>query len=217
MPHRPVLVTDFDGTITRHDYYQLILKHLIPPGTPNFWEEHLAGRLSHFDALKETYLAAEGGEPALRSLLPEMGMEPRLADEVAALRAAGWRIVVVSAGCSWYIGHLLRAAGVELEVHTNPGRILDGRLVMDRNPASPFYCEEVGIDKAAVVRDAMARGGPVAFAGNGHPDLAPALLVPPRLRFARALLAEELRERGEGFRPFERWAEVAEALLASKS
>jgi HAD superfamily phosphoserine phosphatase-like hydrolase len=213
MPRRPVLVTDFDGTITRLDYYQLIRKHLTPPGTPDFWAEHLAGRLSHFDALKETYFAAEGGEPALLGLLPEMGLEPRLAEEVAALRHAGWHVVVVSAGCSWYIGHLLEGAGVDLEVHANPGRVVEGRLVLGRDRESPFYCEEVGVDKAAVVRDAMSRGGPVAFAGNGHPDLAPALLVPPRLRFARALLADELRERGDAFRPFERWAEVARALL----
>jgi len=53
----------------------------------------------------------------------------------------------------------------------------------------------------------------VAFAGDGRPDLEAALLVEPGLRFARGWLAKELGRRGEGFRPFERWAEVAGALI----
>jgi 2-hydroxy-3-keto-5-methylthiopentenyl-1-phosphate phosphatase len=41
----------------------------------------------------------------------------------------------------------------------------------------------------------------VAFAGDGPPDLEPALRVRPDLRFARGL-AEALRVRGEAFQPF---------------
>jgi 2-hydroxy-3-keto-5-methylthiopentenyl-1-phosphate phosphatase len=77
---------------------------------------------------------------------------------------------------------------------------------------SPYFSAATGIDKAAVARAALAGGGPVAFAGDGPPDLAPALLVPGRLRFARAHLADELKRLGEEFRPFGRWADVARAL-----
>jgi hypothetical protein len=43
-------------------------------------------------------------------------------------------------------------------------------------------------------------------------DLKPALLVRPRLRFARGWLAEALGERGERFHPFERWSQIADQL-----
>jgi 2-hydroxy-3-keto-5-methylthiopentenyl-1-phosphate phosphatase len=52
----------------------------------------------------------------------------------------------------------------------------------------------------------------VAFAGDGAPDVESALLVGPDLRFARGYLAEELSRRGEPYRTFGRWCEIAEAL-----
>ena len=105
---------------------------------------------------------------------------------------------------------LLDEAGVALEVHANPGHVEDDRLAMTWPVDSPYFSPETGIDKAAVVREALGAGGAVAFAGDGPPDLVPALLVPPRLRFARGYLARMLAERGEPFRPFDRWAEVAQ-------
>jgi 2-hydroxy-3-keto-5-methylthiopentenyl-1-phosphate phosphatase len=70
----------------------------------------------------------------------------------------------------------------------------------------------LGVNKLAIVRDALDRSEKVAFAGDGRPDLAPALLVPPGRRFAKSWLAKKLTELGEGFHPFERWSEVARKL-----
>ena len=79
---------------------------------------------------------------------------------------------------------------------------------------SPYFDANLGIDKAAVVRRALQAGRTVAFAGDGFPDAAAARLVPASLRFARADLALALRQEGLPFVPFERWSEVARALLA---
>lgn len=208
-----VLVTDFDGTLTRHDFYRLVIDELLPPGTPDFWVEYLAGRITHFEAIRRTFAAAPAGAAALEALARRMGLEPDLAAEVERLRGAGWRVVVASAGCLRYIGTLLDEARVTLEVHANPGHIEDGRLAMTLPTDSPYFSPETGIDKAAVVRDALATGLPVAFAGDGPPDLIPALMVEPRLRFARGHLAQALADRGEAFRPFDRWRDVARAIV----
>ena len=215
IPEHPggVLVTDFDGTLTRHDFYRLVIDELLPPDTPDFWSEYLSGRMGHFEAIRRTFAAAPAGEPALAALARRMGLEPELAAEVEALRRSGWRVVVASAGCLWYIERLLREAGVILEVHANPGRVVDDRLAMTLPTGSPYVSPETGIDKAAVVRAAIGAGGPVAFAGDGPPDLGPALLVEPRFRFARGYLARALERRGEAFRPFDRWGEVARAIV----
>jgi 2-hydroxy-3-keto-5-methylthiopentenyl-1-phosphate phosphatase len=63
-----------------------------------------------------------------------------------------------------------------------------------------------------IVRDALKRSERVAFAGDGRPDLEPALLVKPELRFARGWLADAFGERGEKFHPFERWSQIADRL-----
>ncbi len=214
-PTRPsVLVTDFDGTLTRREFYQLVRDSLVPPETPDYWVEYRAGRISHFEALRRFFAAAEGGEEALIALTAHMQLEPELPARLTDLQAAGWDVVVVSAGCIWYIQRLLDEAGVNLPVHTNQGRIEDGRLIMEPPVESPFFCPNIGVNKAAVVQSFLDEGRQVAFAGDGYPDLEAALLVADSLRFARRDLAKALTELGKTFRPFERWAEVARGVLA---
>jgi 2-hydroxy-3-keto-5-methylthiopentenyl-1-phosphate phosphatase len=76
----------------------------------------------------------------------------------------------------------------------------------------PVFSPDLGVDKAGVVREGLSRGIPVAFAGDGFPDLEAARLVLPELRFARRDLAAALDREGRAYRPFERWAEIARAL-----
>jgi hypothetical protein len=104
---------------------------------------------------------------------------------------------VTSAGCGWYIRQLLATAGIEVEVHANPGRFRAGKgLVMAMAMGSPFWSATPGIDQAGAVRGCLEEGGSVGFAGDGLPDTEAAGLVPARLRSARGVLAAVLRSDG---------------------
>ena len=207
------LVSDFDGTITRRDFYALIADRYIPRSEPDYLELYRAGKLSHFDAMASYFAHAPADEASLAALLKDTEPDPEFQPAVARLHEASWDLIIVSAGSSWYIDRILAARGVNAAVHSTPGRVLAGRgLVIEKPLCSPFLSEEVGVDKAAVVRDALGRYKRVAFAGDGPPDVAPALLVEPELRFARDYLARELQRRGEVFRPFERWSDVVRAI-----
>ncbi|WP_300157944.1 HAD-IB family phosphatase [Solidesulfovibrio sp.] len=209
-----VLVSDFDGTMTAEDFYSLAAARLLPPDALAPWNAYRAGRMTHFAALRTIFSRIRAPESEVLALVADMGLDPGLAGALSRLRAAGWEVVVASAGCDWYIRRLLDAAGVRLEVHANPGVYRPGGpLVMDAPPPSPFTCDETGVDKGAVVRDALSRAGKVAFAGDGFADLPAALLVPAGRRFARGDLAGALGERGEGFRPFAVWSDIAAMLL----
>jgi 2-hydroxy-3-keto-5-methylthiopentenyl-1-phosphate phosphatase len=153
-------------------------------------------------------------EQQLEELLAASQADPNLGASAALLQRAGWELWVVSAGSSWYVERVLRRAGVAATVYSNPGRLENGRgLVLEKlDPSSPYHSPSVGVDKSAVVRHALHVAEAVAFAGDGPPDLQPALLVLPELRFARGFLADALRERGEVFRPFARWSQIASEL-----
>jgi 2,3-diketo-5-methylthio-1-phosphopentane phosphatase len=214
---RRMLVTDFDGTLTQRDFYQVYVERLMPPNAPDFWAEYRAGCMTHFDALKEIFAFVPAGEERFLGLASEMQIEPALADALTSLCNAGWDVVVVSAGCRWYIDRLLASAGVHLEVHANLGHVDEaGRLIMERPEGTPYPSLDIGIDKSAVVSTYIEKGWTVAFAGDGPPDFAPAMRVPPHLRFARGHLADALREQGESFRTFARWRDIAEALVAER-
>ncbi len=219
---RAILVSDFDGTMTRRDFFQIALERLLPADLPDFWGDYLAGRRTHFETLQRIYGLIRASEEQVLALLPVAELDPDLGLWLSRLQRAGWKVIVASAGCEWYIRRLLEKLpfGLEgspaLEIHSNPGCFAPQTgLVMTLPVDSPFFSPTHGIDKAAIVRDALESGLPTAFAGDGYPDLAAALLVPPERRFARAALAESLQQRGLPYRPFERWSEMARMLLES--
>jgi 2,3-diketo-5-methylthio-1-phosphopentane phosphatase len=212
-----VLVSDFDGTLTRHDFFKLAVAELLPPDLPDYWQMYLDGRLTHFETLRAIFGSIRADEAAVLAVVDRVGLDPDLPAALADLRRAGWEVVVASAGCAWYIRRILDRAGVQVELHANPGRFEKGKgLLMELPTGSPYFSPTHGVDKAGVVRAALATGRPVAFAGDGFPDADAARLVPAELRFAKGDLAEALRRAGLPFRPFERWAEVARALLSGR-
>ncbi len=211
---KAVLVSDFDGTMTRHDFYKLAIEKLIPPDTPDYWFEYRAGTITHFEALRRYFAAIRKSEAEVLAVVDEMELDPNLPAAVASLRRAGWSVVVTSAGCGWYIQRLLAAAGVEVEVHANPGTFEAGKgLLMEMPADSPYLSRTLGIDKAQVVHRHLGQGRRVAFAGDGFPDAESARLVPGDLRFARGDLADVLKREGLAFHKFETWSEIARVLL----
>jgi 2-hydroxy-3-keto-5-methylthiopentenyl-1-phosphate phosphatase len=213
--NRHCLVSDFDGTITGEDFYTLIAQRYMGPDAMDIWEDYRAGKITHFEAMQSFFSHAPGDETELNALLRDTKPDPRLGEAARKLREAGQDLIIVSAGSSWYIDRVLAEAGVQpTTVHANPGTIVAGRGLVLRWPKeSRFFSPDVGIDKAAVVSDALRRYKRVAFAGDGPPDLSPSLLVPPDRRFARGFLAGELQRRSEGFIAYEKWADVVDSLL----
>jgi 2,3-diketo-5-methylthio-1-phosphopentane phosphatase len=212
-----LLVTDFDGTMTRHDFYKLAAKSLLPADLPDYWGAYRARRITHFEALQAIFASIRADLATVRSVVDRMELDPGVPRAVAQLRRAGWNVAIASAGCAWYIRLLLDEVGVELPLWANPGQFVPGRgLLMELPPEGPFFSSNLGVDKAALVREGLACGNRVAFAGDGFPDLEAARLVPPELRFARGDLARVLSKEGLGFQSYDRWSEVAERLCDTK-
>lgn len=212
------LITDFDGTMARKDFYACAVDLLLQPADLEPFEEYAAGRISHFAALQQILGRIRATDQQMQETMDAMQFDPRASDALAALNAGGWDVKVVSNGCSWYIERLLQQHEITVEVLTNPGRFSPEDGLQIELPAdSPFLDERVGISKAAVVRAALKDGAcrEVAFAGDGRPDLEPALLVKPQFRFARGWLAERLTEQGEPFQPFDVWSEISTVLCAA--
>jgi len=208
-----ILISDFDGTVTRYDFFDRVRKRWPFPPQDDPWEKFVAGEITHFQALAEIFACIRTTEADLLEVADSTELDDSFAKSARVLQDRGWEIVIASAGCDWYIRYLLKQAGVSVAVHANPGVFDPERgLVMSLPERSPFFSATKGVNKVAIVRDALSRSDRVAFAGDGRPDLKSALLVPPQLRFARGWLAEALGERGERFHLFERWSEIADQL-----
>lgn len=209
-----VLVSDFDGTMTRHDFYKLAIEQLIACDVPDYWAGYRSGMITHFEALQSYFARIKATEKQLLDVVQQMELDPQLPAAIESLKSAGWQVVVASAGCEWYIRRLLASADVDVQVYANPGRFEEDQgLLMEMSAGSPYFSSTLGIDKAGVVRDLLSQGRTVAFAGDGFPDAEASQLVAADLRFARGDLADVLLSSGLSFHFFANWSEIAERLL----
>lgn len=225
----PILVTDFDGTFTRRDFFDLILQRHGSPQARAAWQGYLDGELTHVEGIGGVFSALRTDEEGAEVLVGALDPAPGTADAVRRLQAAGWEVVIASAGCRWYIDRLLARLGLEVTVHASPGAFTPATgLVMAPDRSDPFHHPELGIDKPAVVRDALdrdalsrgalspgalARDPLVACAGDSGTDRTGCLLVPPGRRFATGRLAQSLAAEGVPHVAFDEWPQIADHLL----
>jgi 2-hydroxy-3-keto-5-methylthiopentenyl-1-phosphate phosphatase len=209
-----ILITDFDGTVTQNDFYDLVCQRFPEIKTFQFWEKYERGELTHFEAMQGIFGQLRSNEEEIIALLNEMKFDPFFPAALNDLGIIGWKVMIVSAGSTWYIRKLLAKAGIVMEVHSNPGEYNpeSGLKISRPEQDSPYYCENIGVDKAAAVKQAKDQIARVAYAGDGRTDIAPALLVPPQFRFATGWLANHLKEEGKEFHSFERWPQIVEIL-----
>jgi 2-hydroxy-3-keto-5-methylthiopentenyl-1-phosphate phosphatase len=208
-----ILISDFDGTMTAQDFYTVALKRL-PAEAAGYWALYEKGELSHFSALAAIFAMLTVDEAEYAGMLEEMGLEEGIESRVAELSCAGWGVEIASAGCSCYIERLLGSRGLSIPLHANPGIFSPAQgVVMGLPEGEEYFSPETGVDKKMIVSKLQGRGVDVAYAGDGRPDLAPALLLPPNRRFARGWLADELTRLKEPFTRFALWSEIATTLI----
>jgi len=207
---RTAFVTDFDGTITDDDFFQYVTDAFLDEDALEPWRLYLAGRLTHFEALRRIYGSLRAGEDEMAALLATVRVDADVVPTFELLRGAGVTVVIASAGCDFYINALLgneiRRLGIGLV--TNPSRYSrKNGLVMERLPeASPFRDEDVGISKAQVVAGLRDDGFRVVFAGDGPPDIEPARIADAV--FARGRLLDLCAAEGIATERFGGYADI---------
>ncbi len=210
----PILITDFDGTFARRDFFDLILERHDPPAGHAAWRGFLDGELTLTAGLAGVFGALRTDEAGADALVDALDPAPGTAAAVQRLQDAGWEVVIASAGCRWYIEKLLVRMGLKVAVHAAPGAFAPQTgLVMMPDPADPYHHPQTGIDKARVVRDALERDPVVAYAGDSTTDRAGALMVPPERRFITGWLGRRFAEEGVPHVAVKAWPEIAVRLL----
>lgn len=223
-----VLVTDFDGTISKVDFYQAVinLNFASKKCMDSFWNAYVNHNITHFEAMKGIMGNICVGPDEIQPALDSMEFDSSFSSSFQKLTQAGWSLAIVSAGCEWYIQKHLQKVMVPYTsdlkqfslgtvfIASNPGNFTEKQGLQMRLPTeSPFFSTETGIDKPSATRYFCDNAEICAFAGDGRPDLDPALLVPSRHRFATGWLAEELHSLKKEFVRFNVWHEIIDHLL----
>jgi len=78
------LVSDFDGTFTRQEFYDLAMRDGLVDGLSDYWTAYAAGRISHFDAISGIFSHIRCSEATMRELIAQMEPDPKAPNAIRA-------------------------------------------------------------------------------------------------------------------------------------
>lgn len=203
---------DFDGTITDVDTFDVLVRAVAGDEVWNAIDEALhAGTITLRDALAQQAAAVCLTRPeTLAFMETHTKVDPAFGSFVAAVRAHGGTIRVLSAGIAAVIEDALARSGVEVDVLAND---------VDFSPAgwTMAFVDATanGHDKAVHVRAARARGSHTVYVGDGISDFAAALEADERFAKADRALEAYCRERALACTSFRFFSEIERALFPS--
>jgi 2,3-diketo-5-methylthio-1-phosphopentane phosphatase len=199
---------DFDGTIARADTGQHLLERLGAPEWREIAQLYSAGAIGSRECLtREWELLSTHDEDELRAVAREVEIDAAFPALVAALRAGGAEVTVVSDGYGFHAVEVCEALGVD--VLTNAVDWSTGELTFP-NLDRCCPCSTCGTCKQAPIKEARRRGRTAVFVGDGTSDRKAALLAD--VLFAKAELAEWCELADLEFTPFTSLADVHRGL-----
>ncbi len=202
--------TDYDGTITDLDTFDVLVRREAGPGPWHDIERRMAsGELTLRDALVEeaSYVRATLDEADAR-IAREVAFDRTFVDFSAHCEAAGIPVTIVSSGIEPLIRRMLARHGLaHLHVIANDIDVRnDGWLIRFRDDGPN------GTDKAAVVAAAKARGATTIFVGDGRSDFDAAVAADVRFAKRGRALERHLAREALAYTPFDRFAEILTAF-----
>ena len=206
------VLTDFDGTITRHDVAEAILGEFAPPEWWDIEELHHQRKIGTRESMARQFaLVRASPEDILAFVDRHAEMDETFLDFAAFCADRGLTLEIVSEGLDFYIHHLLAKWGVHLPLRTNRTTFDGGRVLISYPWADPT-CTLCGSCKLLRVFQLRTEGYRVAYVGDGQSDLCPA--IEADLVFAKSELADLCREEAIEFFPFDRFSDVQRRIAA---
>jgi len=173
---KPIIVSDFDGTISRVDVTDLVLAQLAHPSWREVEQEWALGLIGSRECLARQMALVDASAPELNKLIDTVSVDAHFAGFYELARRRKMPLFVVSDGFDLIIRRVLRNAGLDGPLHN--GRHLfcsrlriRGRRLQTSFPYSGPPCgHNCATCKTEVIRRLRRNGSPVVFIGDGLSD-----------------------------------------------
>lgn len=204
-------VSDFDGTISKQDFYIVMMDKYFPEGR-ELYKKWKAGEIKDIDFLATIFKSINQEEEKIIEDTLAIPIDEYVPDFIKKVQASGADFYILSAGTDYYIYHLLKKYGVEnVKVFSNEGHYREKNVHMNIDKKQWHYSQRYGIDKSKVIQKLKEEYETIYFIGDSEPDSHPARYAD--VTFAKNGLQNLLHEKNVPFIPVETFKEVEEYLL----
>jgi 2-hydroxy-3-keto-5-methylthiopentenyl-1-phosphate phosphatase len=169
---RPVVVSDFDGTISTRDISYEILDRFSSGGWEGIDEAYVKGEIGSKEAFRLILERITAPRAELVNFIDGLDViDPTFPDFYRYVKERGIDLVILSDGFEFYIRRMLAKAGLDgIPVYAND--VVEdstGKLV----PIFPYYnpdCDRCGNCKSDVIKRLKEEHDWVIFVGDGYSD-----------------------------------------------
>ncbi|MDP4549981.1 MtnX-like HAD-IB family phosphatase [Alkalihalobacillus macyae] len=203
-------VSDFDGTISKKDFYWLIIESYYPEGQ-ELYKKWKAGEYQDIDFLQQVFQSIDQNEEQIIEDILSLPIDEHVPSFIEAVQENGGDFYILSAGTDYYIHHILNHYGIhDVPVFSNKGYYENQNVHLSIDENHKHYSRRYGIDKSKVISELKEKYDLVYFAGDSEPDSHPAKVAD--LTFAKDALQDILKENGVSFIGVESFKDIERTL-----
>lgn len=170
-----VLVSDFDGTISKKDFFRYAIENIISKENMKPWQDYKDGKITHVEALNRIFQSIKLPQEEFDAFIDTIEVEEYFIPTIELCKTNKIDVYVVSAGADYYISRILKNLNISDDVTliTNPSKYTQkfGLELFPVDKSSEFYDKNLGISKKYFVEKLQKQGYSVLFAGDGIPDI----------------------------------------------
>lgn len=213
---RPIVFSDFDGTITLADVTDEILSQLASPtwrGIEQLWTD---GKIGSRECLERQLALVETSARELNALIDSIPLDPGFPGFVRFVQTSHIPFVVLSDGLDCVIRRVLAHADLHLrprngsQFFSTSGRLVKGRMRISFPHAADSCTHGCATCKPQIMRTLKRGHWPVIYAGDGLSDRH--AVEEADFVYARQPLLNLCRQKEIPCHPFETFDDLERAL-----
>lgn len=214
---RPIVFSDFDGTITLADVTDEILSRLAHPSWQEIEQLWKAGKIGSRECLTRQLALVETTPGALNALIDSIPLDPGFVEFVRFVRKNRIPFFVTSDGMDYVIRRVLAHSGLHLrprngaQFYSTSGQLVEGRISVSFPHAAASCTHGCATCKTAVLDKLRGNHWPVIYVGDGLSDRH--AIRHADFVYARQPLLGICQKENIACRPFETFVDITQALV----
>ena len=212
MKNKIVLISDFDGTISKKDFFYMVIDSLLKDKQDALapWQDYLAGKIKHIDALTGIFSQIHLTQRELDEFISTIEVDSYFYDTAKYCKNKNIPFYICSAGTNYYIkkriSDSLSKYNIILISNDATYSQQDGMKLVAPEQNSPYYNSNTGISKQAIVQKLKGEGFFTIYAGDGKPDFKSAQIAD--VVFAKDMLLELCKGKNIETKPFNDFKDI---------
>ncbi len=208
------LISDFDGTITKEDFFNMAVEQLLSPEALKPWHDYVSGKTTHIDALTGIFSQIRLSQHELDKFIDTIHIDKYFYDVMDFCLEYKIPVYICSAGTKYYIEKKIgkEIKKYEIQVVSNEGTYSQekGLHLISPDKNDPFYDPNTGISKEALIKKLKTEGYFTIYAGDGRPDFLPSKIADTV--FAKSILLDMCKQANIKTEKFENFKDILDYL-----